>query len=68
MLCVSNRDFLELARGGNQRALRLAMGLAFFNQATASTAIINFSVKVLEDTGIHEIEVAITVVLPLCWR
>mmetsp|Transcript_5669 Transcript_5669/g.20623 ORF Transcript_5669/g.20623 Transcript_5669/m.20623 type:complete len:604 (-) Transcript_5669:267-2078(-) len=48
------RDFVELARGGNQRALKLAMGLAFFNQATASTAIINFSVKVLEDTGVSE--------------
>jgi len=42
----------RLSRGSERRAFWTVMGLAFFNQACASTAILNYAPVVLESQGV----------------
>jgi MFS family permease len=46
-------DVAAVARGPERAALRLALILAFFNQAFASTAIINYAPSVLAHAGVE---------------
>ena len=42
-----------LRKGPESRAFAVALWLAFFNQATCSTSVINFAPQVLEKVGVH---------------
>ena len=46
-------DVKSVARGAEKEALSTALWLAFFNQAMASSAIINYAPKLLHDSGVH---------------
>ncbi|KAK3261751.1 hypothetical protein CYMTET_29354, partial [Cymbomonas tetramitiformis] len=48
------RSIRGLAKSDEGNAFYIALWLAFFDQATASTAIINFAPKVLEETGVED--------------
>ena len=45
-------DVKAVAQGEESRAFAIALCLAFFNQAMASSAIINYAPKLLRDSGI----------------
>lgn len=47
------QDIFIVARGPERGALRMALILAFFNQAFASTAIINYAPSVLHHAGVQ---------------
>ena len=57
----------ELATGEERYPFWLAIGLAFFNQAVASTSIINYSSKVLEDAGVEsdQLKIVLSIVVML---
>jgi hypothetical protein len=44
----------QLLRGPERHGVVLAVGLAFFNQISASTSIINYAPEVLEQVGVHK--------------
>lgn len=46
-------DIKAVAQGEEQKAFSIALWLAFFNQAMASSAIINYAPKLLRDSGIR---------------
>ena len=46
-------DIKAVAQGEEKTAFNIALWLAFFNQATASSAIINYAPQLLRETGIH---------------
>lgn len=46
-------DIKIVATGPERRAFRMALWLAFFNQAFASTAIINYAPTLLQLAGVH---------------
>jgi Sugar (and other) transporter len=52
---------LGLLHGPEQRAVALAIALAFFNQVGASTSIINYAPEVLQQAGLRENQRAILV-------
>ncbi len=51
-------DIKAVARGDERHAFRTALWLAFFNQAMASSAIVNYAPRLLQDSGIHSETVA----------
>lgn len=51
-------DIYIVARGPERRALRTACWLAFFNQAVASTAIINYAPTLMREAGLRSASAA----------
>ena len=49
----------RLPRGEESRAFRVATWLAFFNQASCSTSVINFAPQILERTGVRDRDEAV---------
>ena len=46
-------DIRAVATGPEKEALNIALWLAFFNQAMASSAIINYAPTMLEEAGVY---------------
>ena len=46
-------DIKSVAQGEEKAAFSIALWLAFFNQAMASSAIINYAPRLLRESGIH---------------
>ena len=46
-------DIRAVAMGPEKEALNIALWLAFFNQAMASSAIINYAPTMLEEAGVY---------------
>lgn len=61
-------DMWAVLTGPEQRAVRLMLWLAFFNQAVGSTAIINYGPTVLQDAGVKSKSdsVILTVAVTAC--
>jgi hypothetical protein len=51
-------DVKAVGRGDEREAFRTALWLAFFNQAMASSAIVNYAPRLLRDSGIRSETVA----------
>ena len=52
-------DVGVILKGEEGRAFKMALWLAFFNQATCSTSIINYAPKILERAGVSDHEEAV---------